>query len=574
MPRWRTDLAAVLFAVLGFSTHFFVPIRSAQHPFINENNPSQNLTATINFLERKQYGSQGMVERMFKRRAEWSNQFGIHRRMGFWQFFDEQFGLSGPKLFLIFVLGLFGIWEIIRRGPPTGLFVLTLLLVSTVGLILYMNFADGTRINPTTGRDYLEVRDRDYFFTAGFMVFGLAIGIGASALVQFVRDSVRKFNPAVRRMILATCLVLFGLPVYAVAGNWYYCDRSNNYVAFDYAWNLLQSADRNAVFFTGGDNDTFPLWCLQEAYGIRKDVRNVNLSLANTKWYIKQVQDYMGLNLGWSERQIDSLIPYRLTDGRVFRLQDQVVDAIIKNNPDVPINFSITTSGSSRKFEGRPIDNKLVVSGMKHRYDPAATQLRVAVDEARSYFGDTARFRYERMADPTIYKNEATLRVIANVANSLSMSAEGAKSSGRMDEAKGFLKQALRLRPESGSTISNLASIYAGYGQLDSISALAATFPGADRREIDLALAQAYRSLEDETKAREILLSLFAENPTWRPALDELMRSLVKARDVNGMVALLRRWVQFNPDDQQMHQALRDLMRQLEQLGDTDRSAP
>ncbi|UCC43750.1 MAG: DUF2723 domain-containing protein [Candidatus Zixiibacteriota bacterium] len=573
MPRWRTALAAVLFAVLGFSTHLFVPIRSAQHPFINENNPSQNTTALVNFLERKQYGSQGMVERMFKRRAEWSNQFGMHRRMGFWQFFDEQFGLSGPKFFLIFVIGLFGMWEIVRRGPPTGLFVLILLLVSTVGLVLYMNFADGTRINPTTGRDYLEVRDRDYFFTAGFMVYGLAIGIGAGALVQFIRDSVRKFSPGIKRLILAACLVLFGLPVYAAAGNWYYCDRSNNYVAYDYAWNLLHSADPNAAFFTGGDNDTFPLWCLQEAYGIRKDVRNVNLSLANTKWYIKQVQDYMGLNLGWTEEEIDSLMPYRLPDGRVFRLQDQVVDAIIKNNPDVPINFSITTTSSSRKFEGRPIDNKLVVSGMKHRYDPEATELRVAVDEAQSYFGDTAQFRYARMADPTFYKNEATLRVIANVANSLSMSAEGAISSGYVDEAKTFLKQALHLRPESGSAVARLASIYAGYGQLDSIRAIETTFPQADRREINLALAKAYRGLDDEARAREILNDLLTASPTWRPALDEMMRSLVKARDVDGMVALLNRWLQFNPGDHQMRQALNDLIRQLEQLSDTNRSA-
>jgi len=196
LPNWRTALLVVLVAILGFSAHLYIPIRSAQDPYINENNPSQNLTATINFLERKQYGSQSMIERMFERRAEWENQFGAYRRMGFWSFFQEQYGTSGPRFFALFVVGLFGIWEIVRRRKETGLFVVILLLISSVGLVLYMNFADGTRQNPVTGRDYIEVRDRDYFFTPAYMLFGLAIGLGLSGLVQFVRDSIARSESA------------------------------------------------------------------------------------------------------------------------------------------------------------------------------------------------------------------------------------------------------------------------------------------------------------------------------------------------------------------------------------------
>ena len=114
---------------MGYSAHLYIPIRSAQHPAINENNPSQSLTATINYIERKQYGSMSMTERMFERRSEWENQFGVHSRMGFWGFFSEQYGLSGTRFVIIFLLGIFGIWELIRRRPREGLMLLLLIRI-------------------------------------------------------------------------------------------------------------------------------------------------------------------------------------------------------------------------------------------------------------------------------------------------------------------------------------------------------------------------------------------------------------------------------------------------------------
>ncbi len=83
MPRWKSALIIIVVAAFGFSVNLFIPIRSAQNPYLDENKPSDGYQATINFLERKQYGSMGMVERMFKRRGEWENQFGNYRRMGF-----------------------------------------------------------------------------------------------------------------------------------------------------------------------------------------------------------------------------------------------------------------------------------------------------------------------------------------------------------------------------------------------------------------------------------------------------------------------------------------------------------
>ncbi|MBN4076593.1 DUF2723 domain-containing protein, partial [Gemmatimonas aurantiaca] len=185
----RIAALALVISGLGFSVNGFVPVRSGQSPLIDQNDPSRSLTTFVNYFERKQYGSQSMVDRMFKRRAEWSSQFGAHRRMGFWGFFEKQFGGNSGWFIIIIAVGTLGLWEMARRTPAQGSMFIILLLLGTVGLILYMNFADGSRM--IGGRDYLEVRDRDYFFTPGFMLFALAIGAGVSALIQILRESIK-----------------------------------------------------------------------------------------------------------------------------------------------------------------------------------------------------------------------------------------------------------------------------------------------------------------------------------------------------------------------------------------------
>ncbi|MCK5126880.1 MAG: DUF2723 domain-containing protein [candidate division Zixibacteria bacterium] len=297
---WLISFLITLFALSGYSVHAYIPIRSAQHPVIDENTPSRDFRTFVNFLDRKQYGSMSMTERMFERRGEWANQFGDHARMGFLRFFKEQY--SHEKIFpLFFLLGLLGMFYMAWRNPRWGYLFCVLVLVASVGLVLYMNFADGTQYNKATGDAYQEVRDRYYFFTPAFVMFGMAIGLGFGAIMEMLRKLTSSMGESKNKTIVYASLLLVLTPIIPCQAGYFHNDRSNNRMAYNYAYNILSSCDKNAIIFTSGDNDTFPVWCVQEIYNYRKDVRVINFSLLNTDWYtwqLKNIDSLSALNSG------------------------------------------------------------------------------------------------------------------------------------------------------------------------------------------------------------------------------------------------------------------------------------
>ncbi len=556
LPEWKAALLILAVAVAGFSINVFIPVRASQEPAINENNP-QTISATIDFLDRKQYGQVSMVERMFVRRGSWENQFGGYQRMGFWRFFHEQYGARGPASVFFVLAGLFGAWEVLRRRPRAGLILVLLLLLTSIGLVLYMNFADGTRQHPTTGQDYLEVRDRDYFWTSAFVLFGLSIGIGLAFLVGALRDSLRD-RPAIRMPIVAASMLLFATPIVAITGNYHLTDRAGNYIPYDYGMNLLNSAEPNSIIFTYGDNDTFPLWCLHQTYGNRTDALVVNLSLANTNWYVRQLRSTMGLELPWTDAEIDQLRPHRTSDGTVYRLQDMVIDALIdRYYGERPIYFSVTVGSGVRRYRGQPIDSRLTMTGMLFRVGEPHGRLNVDVETSLDFFQN--QFLARGVADPDVYKDEATERLTRNYGNSFLMVADTLRKAGDVATSEKLVAGAWKLIPYAGDLPEYLASVYEQQGRVDDLQRLVDTCAYGDLNWMRTLLGLAQVRQGDTASGRSTLEEIIRSTHDYRRALDELMRMDYGTRDVNGMKRSLQLWLEFNPNDQQIKSALREL---------------
>jgi len=171
------------------------------------------------------------------------------------------------------LLGLIGLFYSYKKHPESFGFIFMLFILMGVALIFYLN-------SPP-----VEPRERDYIYAGSYYAFALWIGISVIAMASFFKKLIGKPKAA------AAIAVVFGsiAPILMAQQNWDDHDRSDRYFSVDSAKNFLASCAPNAILFTGGDNDTFPLWYVQEVEGYRTDVRVVVLSYANTDWYIEQM---------------------------------------------------------------------------------------------------------------------------------------------------------------------------------------------------------------------------------------------------------------------------------------------
>lgn len=176
--------------------------------------------------------------------------------------------------FLPFVLGLIGFFFLMSKDPKRFWVMLVFFLFTGLAIQFYTN------VRP------FEPRERDYSVVGSFYVFAIWIGFGVYAIYDLLRTKLKsKFlAPA----ITLACLIL--VPGILAANNWDDHDRSDKYTANAMARKYLESCAPNAILFTIGDNDSFPLWYLQEIEGVRTDVRVVNTSLFQTDWYIDQMK--------------------------------------------------------------------------------------------------------------------------------------------------------------------------------------------------------------------------------------------------------------------------------------------
>lgn len=473
MPLAGTLLMSVLLVIIGYTSYGLIYVRAQAGPPINENDPSTP-AAFFSYLNREQYGDMPLWPRRWSPEPihqYYYDQYGseldyflsyqferMYLRYFGWQFIGREHQLEGAGVDwsqlwgLPFLVGLFGAFEHFRRQWKMGLVVTALFLLTGAALVVYLNQTEP------------QPRERDYSYAGSFFAFALWIGVGVEALwsriASFTEGRWRRGSTIAAGAVVAVSLL--ALNGRMLLANYHSHDRSGNYVPWDWAWNILQSCPEGAILFTNGDNDTFPLWYLQEVERIRTDVRVVNLSLANTGWYLLQLKNTsprgaepVAFSLGDAELDaityvpIDSAVvelpaagaarslsleaaeagfslPARpadtmnwllkpgLTYGGQGYLRPQdiaVYDIVTTNFPSRPICFALTVDPSGMIG----LENFLRLDGLVYRVVPLQSPDPMSfVDPATLYVNLMERYRYRNLGNPEVTIAETARRLAAN----------------------------------------------------------------------------------------------------------------------------------------------------------------
>jgi hypothetical protein len=275
---------------LAASALLVMLVRARLDPSINQGNPA-TLAALADVVARRQYA----VAPMFPRSAPvWLQAANVLQYVDWQAAMSWGAGIMTSPLRVLatlawIALGAMG-WRAMRRDAPTLAFALgTLAVVGTFGVAVYLNLKAGASLGWGILPDDAphEARERDYFFVLGFWAWGILAGAGAVALTRRMRAPI----PA--------ALVALALPL---AGNWRSADRSRGpeaEAARSFAQALLDASPRGSVLFLDGDNDSYPIWYLQEVESVRRDVLPVTVPLLPADWYPSEVARRSGLR--WSD---------------------------------------------------------------------------------------------------------------------------------------------------------------------------------------------------------------------------------------------------------------------------------
>jgi hypothetical protein len=458
----NTVLLSVLLLVLGYTTYLLIFVRAHAGPPINENDPS-TISSFFAYVNREQYGewplwprrwSPEPIHRYYYERYSGDLDYFLNYQLNYmylryfgWQFIGRQNDLEGALVDwsvlwgLPFLAGLNGMVSHFRRNWKMASVVAALFAMTGLVLVLYLN------------QPQPQPRERDYSYVGSFFAFALWIGIGIESLFTWVASGLDGKNRK-QGILMAAGIVAAGLLLVngrMLQANYRTHDRSGNYVPWDWAWNILQSCDKDAILFTNGDNDTFPLWYLQEVERIRTDVRVVNLSLANTGWYLLQLKhgsprgakpidfnfsdeelaaiNYMpadsievALPVGPEQRRLyddanrsGSVLPSTPSDslrwqvlpgitykGQTFlRPQDIAIFEIVANNYGRrPIYFALTVDPESMIG----LDRNLRLDGTVYRVVPMHSKSPMSfVDPWTLYRNLFRTYRYRNLSNPNVY---------------------------------------------------------------------------------------------------------------------------------------------------------------------------
>jgi len=473
MPLLNTFLVSLFLIIIGYTSYALIFVRAQAGPPINENNPSTP-TVFFSYLNRDQYGDMPLWPRRWSPEPvhqyfyeQYSSDLDYFltyqmQKMYFryfgWQFIGLEHDMEGAGVDwsvlwgLPFLVGLVGAVTHFRRQWKMGLVVTALFVFTGAALVIYLNQTEP------------QPRERDYSYVGSFFAFALWIGIGVESIWQMASERL-KGKGRNTQLILASLTVTAAFLLIngrMLQANYRVHDRSGNYVPWDWAWNMLQSCEKDAILFTNGDNDTFPLWYLQEVEGIRTDVRVVNLSLANTGWYLDQLKNSrprgakpVALSLSDGEiadityvpiDSVDAVLPsfparqqlvreasqrggslpaepqdtmtWLLKPGLTYdgqgylRPQDIAVYEILMNNFSTrPIYFALTVDPESMIG----IENYLRLDGLAYRVVPVKSADPMSfVDPVLLYRNLVGVYRYRNLNNPKVFLEETARRLCGN----------------------------------------------------------------------------------------------------------------------------------------------------------------
>ncbi|HEX3008614.1 MAG TPA: DUF2723 domain-containing protein, partial [Bacteroidales bacterium] len=252
---------------------------------------------------------------------------------------------------LPFILGMIGLFFQLNKHKKDFVLVMMLFIMTGLAIVVYLN------------QTPYQPRERDYAYAGSFYAFAIWIGLGVLALI----DMIPKALSYTTRAGLASIVALFAVPVLMASENWDDHDRSGRFTARDFAYNYLNSCDKNAIIFTNGDNDTFPLWYLQEVENVRTDVRVVNLSYLGADWYIEQMQ---------RKAYESDPLPFSMTKDKYVTGNRDIVYVVDRVGDYLPLKDAMD-------FVGSDLDETKTLPNTRERVDYIpARKLIIPVDSA------------------------------------------------------------------------------------------------------------------------------------------------------------------------------------------------
>ena len=483
------SITGAIIAVLGFTTYSMIVIRANANLPMNENHP-KSFAQLITYLNREQYGDFPMFQRRWSSEPEKAGIYTnyssdldfflkyqmnhMFQRFVAWNFIgrvshdqDADWTLGGnwssQSYFAIpFLLGLFGLYSHFRKDwKMATVFLFTFILMGYL-ITYYQN------------QQQPQPRDREYFYCGAYFVFALWIALGVRGLLDLVQEKLSQHSLSKPAFYSVIILCTLFVPARMLQVNYFPNDRSKNWIPWDFAYNILQNCDQDAILFTQGDNDTFPLWYIQDVEGVRRDVRIVNLSLANTPWYIMLMKgtpaypEAKAVPISLSDAQIENIQPiaweprnvelpiskeviqhYQEINGvaldtaitnkgkitfllkntlqfgqtKALRVQDiAVYDIIMANDWKRPIYFASTCSPDAKigldeymRFKGLAWKlEPLKTSQINYGLDPAALEANLLNDSVGFSKTPQRGFKFRGIADPKVFLDENMMRIISN----------------------------------------------------------------------------------------------------------------------------------------------------------------